>query len=305
MEEPQIAEALQRLLADASGPAAKAARYLLAHPEDVAVHSMRALARRAEVPPVTLVRLAQRLGLTGYGELRQRFVDKVLRSGAVAQLAATRNVDSARAIAAARAGEGALAFAEAFFVAEHEVLRRAFSGLTEARLAQSAHLLAHAPRVFVAARRTPFPAAFTLAYALRKARPNVTLLDDAGGAPEAALEDVASGDAFIAFTFAPFSRVTDTLARRAADAGAQLLVVSDVDAAPLRELAGPNFYVAPTFSRAFPESAGGALAIANLLAALAVAALGEAAQKRIRLNERRLVETGEYLLTGKGPRRRG
>ncbi|WP_301587647.1 MurR/RpiR family transcriptional regulator [Sabulicella glaciei] len=283
---------------------AEAARYLLAHPQDVAVHSMRTLARRAEVPPVTLVRLAQRLGLPGYNDLRQTFVERVLRHGAAAQVAVTRNEQSARAIAAAaQAGTGALAFAESFLAAEHDVLRRAFAGLTEAALDQAATVLAGAPRVFVAARRTSFPAAFTLAYALRKARPGVVLLDDAGGAPEGPLEDAQAGDAFVAFTFAPFSRVTDTLARRAATAGGRLIVVTDIDAAPLRELAGDLFFVAPTLSRAFPESALGALTLANLLAALAVAKLGGEAQKRIRLNERRLVDAGEYLLAGRPTRR--
>ena len=78
-----------------------------------------------------------------------------------------------------------------------------------------------------------------------------------------------------------------------------------IDEAPLRDLAGDLFFVAPTMSRAFPESAGGALAVANLLAALTVAKLGENAQKRIRLNERRLVDAGEYLLTTGSARKRG
>ncbi len=298
MNEAETFKALRGMLVELTGPMAQAARYLLAHPEDVAVHSMRAVARRADVPPVTLVRLAQRLSLPGYNELRKGFVDRVLRNASAAQVAATRNVDSARAIAAAvGAGTGALAFAQSFFAAEHDVLRRAFVGLTETTLDRSTTVLATAPRVFVAARRTPFSAAFTLAYALRKARPGVCLLDDAGGAPEAALEDAAPEDAFVAFTFAPFSRVTDALARRANDAGARIIVVSDIDEAPLRDLAGDLFFVAPTMSRAFPESAGGALAVANLLAALTVAKLGENAQKRIRLNERRLVDAVEYLLT--------
>lgn len=307
MHEAETIKALRGLLAELTGPMATAARHLLAHPDDAAVHSMRALARRVGVPPVTLVRLAQRLGLSGYNALRQDFVERLLRNGLATQVAATRNEQSARAIAAAaRAGTGAMAFATDFFAAEHDVLRRAFAGLTEAALDRAASVLAGAPRVFVGARRTSFPAAFTLAYALRKARPAVSLLDDAGGAPEAALEDAAAGDAFVAFTFAPFSRVTDALARRAAAAGAQVIVVSDLDAAPLRELAGDLFFVAPTLSRAFPESAGGALALANLLAALAVAKLGADAQRRIRQNERRLVEAGEYLLAdGSARRRRG
>jgi DNA-binding MurR/RpiR family transcriptional regulator len=105
------------------------------------------------------------------------------------------------------------------------------------------------------------------------------LLDDAGGAPEDALEDAVPGDAFVAITFAPFSRLTDWLARRAAAAGAKVIAISETTAAPMQEVAGDLFFVAPTLSCAFPESAGAALAVANLLAALTVAKLGEAAHQ--------------------------
>jgi DNA-binding MurR/RpiR family transcriptional regulator len=300
MDESETTEALRMLMPELAGQMAEAARYLVAHPKDIAVCSMRELARRAEVPPVTLVRLAQRLGLSGYSGLRRRYVETILRGGQHADHATTRNAESARAIvAAARAGTGLLAFAEAFFAAEHEVLRRALAGLNERSLGLAAELLATAPRVFVVARRTPFPAAFTLVYALRKARRGVMLLDDAGGAPEAALEDATAGDVLVAISFAPFSRVTDALARRAAASGTRIIAISDTTAAPLRELAGELFFVAPTLSRAFPESAGGAVATANLLAALTVARLGDAAQRRIRENERHLVDSGEYLLAGR------
>jgi hypothetical protein len=57
-------------------------------------------------------------------------------------------------------------------------------------------------------------------------------------------------------------------------------------------------------SRAFPESSGGAIALANLLVALAVARLAEPAQERIRKNERFLVESGEYMVAGTRSRRR-
>ncbi|MBB2823209.1 UNVERIFIED_ORG: hypothetical protein GGD59_006515 [Rhizobium esperanzae] len=40
------------------------------------------------------------------------------------------------------------------------------------------------------------------------------------------------------------------------------------------------------------------MAIANILAALTISRLGEAAQRRIRDNEHFLVNSGEYLLSG-------
>ncbi len=47
-----------------------AARWLIDHPDDVALLSMREQAKRAGVPPATMTRLAQRLGFDGFDGLR-------------------------------------------------------------------------------------------------------------------------------------------------------------------------------------------------------------------------------------------
>jgi DNA-binding MurR/RpiR family transcriptional regulator len=111
--------------------------------------------------------------------------------------------------------------------------------------------------------------------------------------------DATADDVFVAFSFTPFSRTTDQLARRAVAAGAKLIAVSDSVGSPLRKLADPLLFIAPSLSRAFPETAGGASALANLLAALTVAQLGEKGQKRIKANEEYLTRSGEYIGTGR------
>ena len=59
---------------DAMAPQVQAAaRFVLDYPEDVAMLSMREQARRAGVPPVTMIRLARRVGFTGYEEFRGIF----------------------------------------------------------------------------------------------------------------------------------------------------------------------------------------------------------------------------------------
>lgn len=302
----KVADGIRGLLADLAGHTAKAANYILANPNDVAVYSMRELARQAGVPPVTLVRLAQRLGLPGFGELRQSYVDSILKQAGGPGHATRRNIESARAIMVETgAGNGLLTFARAFFAAENEILRLAAEELSEERLARVAETLARARRVFVIGRRTTYPPAFILAYALKKARPNVFLLDDVAGAPEGPLDEATSDDAFVAFTFAPFSRVTDTLARRASIAGVRVIAVSDSLAAPLRDVARDDFFLAPTRSQAFPESSGSAVALANLFSALTIAKLGDPAYERIARNEEFVVSSGEYMLANKRSRRRG
>src|SRR5690242_21345029 len=54
-----------------------AARYVLDRPDDVALLSMREQARRAGVPPATMTRLAKRLGLEGYDEVRALYAGAV------------------------------------------------------------------------------------------------------------------------------------------------------------------------------------------------------------------------------------
>ena len=53
----------------------EAARWVIDHPDDVALLSTREQARRAGVTPATMTRLAQRLGLAGYDGVRKLYAD--------------------------------------------------------------------------------------------------------------------------------------------------------------------------------------------------------------------------------------
>lgn len=299
-----LIEEIKEICVDLSGQSVDAAHYLINNPDEAAFHSMREIARRANVPPVSLVRLAQRMGLPGYGELRQRFIDTMRDRQQRDRLSTTRNEQTAQVLIH-KMGEGARLddVIESFFAAELDVVRRARAHLSEDKVTKAVGFLAKAPKVFVCGRRTTFTPAYTLAYALRKARPNVILLDTPGGAPEGLLDDLSPGDAFVAVTFAPFNRVVHKLTEKAAQSGARIISITDSFAAPVSELEGLHF-VAQTSGQAFPESTLGAIAIANLLAALTIGRLGEPAQTRIRENERFLHGSGEYLLSGKAIKRR-
>lgn len=58
-----------------------AAGFVLDHPQEVAVMSMREQSRIADVPPSTMTRLAKRLGFGGYDELRDVFIATIRRQG--------------------------------------------------------------------------------------------------------------------------------------------------------------------------------------------------------------------------------
>src|SRR5215471_1957351 len=58
-----------------------AARYVLDYPRDVALLSMREQAKRAGVPPATMLRLAQKLGFGGYDAIRSLYAQLMRRGG--------------------------------------------------------------------------------------------------------------------------------------------------------------------------------------------------------------------------------
>src|SRR5580698_4951947 len=75
-----------------SGQLRIAARFILDQPREVALLSMRDLARRAGVQPATMTRLAKHLGLSGYDALREMYAESVREGGVAFAARADRQV---------------------------------------------------------------------------------------------------------------------------------------------------------------------------------------------------------------------
>lgn len=302
-----VLEDIRAICFELTGQSVEAANYLISHPEQVAFSSMREIARRADVPPVSFVRLAQKLGLGGYSELKERFIRSMHDPQSRVSSSEMRNVESARALMkGSRARNSSTdTFIQEFFDAESRVLQETQNHLIVAQATEAATLLATAKRVFICAKRTAFPASFVMKHLLHKARPDVVLMDGVGGAPESSLEDITADDVLVCFTFSPFNRTVHSFAKHASDVGARVIAVTDSFSAPIGEYAKNLHITVASSSKSFLESAVGATAIAQLLCALAIHKLGFKAQERIRRNETFLMASGEYLPTGKRAARGG
>jgi len=287
--EPSIAHDIRSLIPQLRGQLLQAAEAILANPANVALLSMRSMAATIGVPPITMVRLAQRLGLSGYNALRQPYVD-LMKSSAAGNLKQARNV----AIHAQT--RGTEKFIAAFFEAEQSILGQTLASLTIDALQSAVKKLAHGRQVFVIARRSTYPVAWGLAYSLRKVRPHVKLLGGGNEGPEADLFDCGPEDVLVAISLAPYSRLTKFAADRAADAGASVIAITDSLSAPIATVAGHTF-VTNVSSNSFPESLMGLSALANLMVALVVSELGETALDRISATDRDIIENGEFIGT--------
>src|SRR5579872_4262337 len=77
MDRGPLAERIIKSFDDMPAQLQSGARYVLDRPRDVALLSMREQARQAGVQPATMTRLAKRLGMAGYEEVRELYAAAV------------------------------------------------------------------------------------------------------------------------------------------------------------------------------------------------------------------------------------
>src|SRR5271170_6010069 len=164
-----------------------AARYMLDRPDDVALLSMREQARRAGVPAATMTRLAKRLGLEGYDQVRELYASGV-RDGTLGFAGKA----GAQVAAQKLRGERALAADMALR------LSRQLAALAEPasleRLADAASRLHEARRIYCLGLRSCHAAAWHFHYMLSLMGDKTVMLDDAGGTGLDAIRDAGPQD---------------------------------------------------------------------------------------------------------------
>jgi len=265
---------------------AESARYLMDHPDEVVIHSMRDLAGRAGVSPATLVRLAHGAGYENWSDLRDIHADH-LRNAPAAY------AEKAWALVAREEGAGLLTES---LRAQHLNLTQAASINSETQLAESARILAQARRVHVAAFMSCRGPGHTFVYLCRMLRDDVVFLGTEASSLFADLAALGPEDAVFSVNFRPYAREIEQIAEAVERSGASLIALSDSRATPLTRHAsqtllfqteGPSFFPSITAAHALVE----ALVVALLTE------LGDVASERIARVEQALYASQTY--TGK------
>ena len=262
-----------------------AARYIVDHPNEVVIQSMRTLADVAQVQPATFVRLAQQLGYDGWPGLKSAFAEEL-------GLHTERYAQRARSLAAR--GRAADLLGEMF--SEQRRNLDLTEDLCRQSLREAAKQLKRARTVYIAGFRASLPIAYSLAYGYRLFRNSVHLVDGQGGGLEMQLRPVERHDCVVAVSFAPYSREALVVVDAARDAGAQVVALTDSNVSPLALKAD----VPVLFSAASPSffpSVAAAVAVTEALLELLVADAGADVAQRIDLAEQGLFESGAYLQT--------
>ena len=282
-----IAQHISRRFETLTPQQRRAARFLLDHPTEVALKSMRELAQAAGVPPVTFVRLARALDFADYNALRAVFQGEVRQHRTRAGFS-----QKARDLQLRAGGDQTQALVKELFEAELDNIELTFGQNHPDRLVAAAELMERAERLFVLGRRSCHPTAAFFHYVHRLFRANAVLVPD-GGQLADCLRDAGPDDVLLVVSVAPYTADTVEAARWARERGARLIAITDDRLSPIGQLADVALLVG-TATPSFFHSIVPMVALAQALLALLVARGGDTALVAIEASEQQLARFQVY-----------
>ena len=204
----------------------RAAEFSLQNTNQLVVLSMRAFASEAGVKPATLLRLAQRLGYNGWGELKDAFIDELgLRNDTYvskAEKLIAKGTQPQLYEEVFQAHQANLAFTQ------HE---------NHQAMEQAVTLLDAAENVYICGFRASFPIAWSLFYVYRLFNRQASLIDGLASNIEVFTRELTAQDCLLLTSFAPYSRESLDVLRAAQQAGATIVAITDSPVSPLAHAA--------------------------------------------------------------------
>lgn len=263
-----------------------AARYVIDHPHEVGVQTMRALAVKAEVHPNSFVRLARQIGFAGYESMRERFRDFV-RSGTGSSVNRALWLQS-------MADQGGMANVVAQMAAS------TLSNLEQMAQSQDMEQLGHAvrrmldsSRVFVLGVGAGYAPAYNFWYVARMICDHFSLVPRHGSLPTDDIVDIGSSDTLFCMTFQPYRKDVVKAMQYARERSAYIIGLSDSPAAWVCRHADLGLH-APTHTPQFFHSNAAVFSLLETVCALLAADGGQEAVRRIERFSRLRWESGIY-----------
>lgn len=243
-----------------SGQLQQAARYVLEHPDEVALVSMRELARHAAVQPATMTRLAKFLGMQGYDELRAHYAAALRRGSdgfaAQVRLRESEDTEQPKSDIASHMLHGLSA--QIARLSEPDSLQR---------LAAVAERLGSARKVYVLGLRSCHSVAWHFHYVMSLLSDRSIHLDGPAGTGGDALIRATADDVVLVVSIKPYAAETLALAQLAKDKGLDILSITDSEVSPLVGMSTHTIFCA-TESYSFFHTLTPALAVSEVLCTL-------------------------------------
>ncbi len=258
-----IVELLEARFQDLSPTLRKAARFAIDNPAEIAINSMRTVAKRADVHPNTMLRVAREVGFDSYDTFRDRFRKIVTRGRQTGWL------DRAQTIREhfPEGPNGELI--GAYVDQEVANLQEAFNSEALPNLSRAVEAIRSARATYIVGLRSLFPVAFYFHYVCRLFSNRSVLLTGMGGTFADDLRSVGDKDVLLAFSYQPYSRDTIKAVEFARNKGTQIVSITDSRVSPIAGNGAISLIVNNTSESLFPTVLP-AMAIAQMMATLLV-----------------------------------
>jgi len=262
----------------------RAAKYLLENPEEVAVHSMRTIAKNAGIHPTTMVRLARELSFSGYNDLRAIYQNKVKQKKVPhVEQAKALLTDSARSDIRGiieRSREDALAS-----------LASTYENLDPELLKAVAQTIWKSSHLYLIGFRSSYAVASLLYYRSLMFTPDVSLLEARTSVHGGKLRYIKPGDVMIAIATEPYSNSSTEMVKYAAAKGADIIAITDSMVSPLA-VAAKHVLLVPKFDNVGYDYLIPSIAIGNLIMSAAIRVGGKKSLTRLEYSDK---HTEEFL----------
>lgn len=265
----------------------QAARFVIDNPAEIALDSMRGVARKADVQPGTMLRLARQLGFDNYEAFRELYR---------AWLADHNSPLFGRASALRRGphGDANAELLNQLYNSESKNLAETVGPERYAQIAAALALLQNARRIYVMGLRSLFSAAYYFNYVCGMFLENVTLVSSTGGTFADELRRIDERDVLLAFSYHPYTQDALRAIQFAASKNASVVAITDSLVAPAAAHASV-LLLAPNATPSLLPSVIPALAMAQTLAALLLANSSEESLDEIARSESQLRHFNVYL----------
>ncbi len=267
-----------------------AAKYVIDHPSDFGLDSIRETAKKANVSTYTLVKTAKSVGFPSFEAFRQPY-RQALVIGASA-LSNPQWMDDQT-----RGTEHGAMFADG---AENtmSVVSRSLESQRPEQMASIADMLVSARTVYLTAVRSIYSVAYYFHYVGRMALPTLQLIPRHQNSAIDDLNHATKDDVLIAFTVTPYSRETIEACAFAKKKGVKLLLFTDSEVVS-PELDPEHILVVSVLSTHNFACFSGMMAVAELLISFLMKRGGPAAQSRINSYEQLRLENNAYWVSQK------
>jgi DNA-binding MurR/RpiR family transcriptional regulator len=283
-----VVELLETRFLEFSPTLRKAARFAIDHPEEVAINSMRAVAKRAGVHPNTMLRMAREVGFDSYDIFRDGFRKIVMQGRQAGWLNRAQTIRDHFP----EGPNGQLIGAYAH--QEISNLQEVFNGDSLPNLNKAVSFIRAARVTYILGLRSLFPVAYYFHYVCRLFSNRFVLLMGVGGTFADELRSVRDKDVLLAFSYHPYARDTVKAVEFARSKGAQIVSVTDSRVSPIVGDGAISLIVNTTSKSLFPTVLP-AFAIAQVLATLLVSAGDNETLLEISRSQEQLDNFGVYV----------